>query len=285
MSVRSKFTTEVIDDTGNALDDIEVTVLDAGTSDESVLYSGRSGSGTISNPITTNATGLVEFWAAPGSYDIGFHDTQLPTRISDSDITWEAVSGQDAGIDWTQIDSAGKVDSTALAPGAVTTSKIDSNAFTLGLLPIIPAVKVWKSTAQSITGSTETTLQWDVEDYDTDTMHDNSTNNSRLYAKTAGLYIITANVNYDIGSLPSMQQAYSFIRKNGSNVLDKFYIRGVNWGTGGGVYSHTLAVMEPMAVNDYVEVRTYSNGSSPSVQGVLGSEPSHFEMAYVGRIV
>lgn len=103
MSARSQYSDVVLDTSGNALEDISVTVKIAGTNTNATIYSTRAGGGTLTNPIVTTATGLVQFWAPPGSYDLTFHDTTLPARIDDRTITFEAVSGADGGIDGGQL--------------------------------------------------------------------------------------------------------------------------------------------------------------------------------------
>ncbi|MBA2311512.1 MAG: collagen-like protein [Actinobacteria bacterium] len=60
----------------------------------------------------------------------------------------------------------------------------------------VPRVRVSKSVAQSIANNTYVTVTWDGEDYDNDTMHDNVTNNDRLVATTAGLYLVNGVVTY-----------------------------------------------------------------------------------------
>lgn len=52
--------------------------------------------------------------------------------------------------------------------------------------------RAYKSTTQSI-GSSPTVVTFDLENYDTDTYHDNSTNNSRLTVPSTGYYRITAS--------------------------------------------------------------------------------------------
>jgi len=56
------------------------------------------------------------------------------------------------------------------------------------------SVKVTKSLSQSITSGDYTALTFDTETFDTDNMHDNTTNPTRLTVNTAGLYIIEATV-------------------------------------------------------------------------------------------
>src|SRR4029077_20051578 len=64
----------------------------------------------------------------------------------------------------------------------------------------MPAARVFHSANQSITTATETTLAFDSERFDTDTIHDTVTNNSRLTCKHAGVYVIGAHVQFDSGA-------------------------------------------------------------------------------------
>src|SRR5262245_22049217 len=59
-----------------------------------------------------------------------------------------------------------------------------------------PACRAYHNAAQALTTGVEASLALNSERYDTDTMHDTVTNNSRLTIKTAGLYIITGHVEF-----------------------------------------------------------------------------------------
>src|SRR5262245_40483526 len=60
----------------------------------------------------------------------------------------------------------------------------------------VPAARAYHSANQSINSGTNTTLNFDSERFDSDTIHDNVTNNSRLTCKTAGKYLICCNVRW-----------------------------------------------------------------------------------------
>lgn len=127
MSYRSQFDTVAIDAQGNALSNVNASVFDAGTTNLVTIYSTRSGGGTLSNPITTPSTGLVQFWASPGSYDIKFEDNEFPARITTRTIGWEAVSGEDDGISWVQIDTGtGLTNADISSSAAIDASKLDT---------------------------------------------------------------------------------------------------------------------------------------------------------------
>jgi hypothetical protein len=57
--------------------------------------------------------------------------------------------------------------------------------------------RVYRTTTQAIADSTDVTVQFDNERWDTDTMHDNSTNNTRITLTTAGKYRIIGQVAWD----------------------------------------------------------------------------------------
>jgi len=78
----------------------------------------------------------------------------------------------------------------------------DAINFLLG----VPRCKVQLSAAQS-TGTTATfiAINWDAEAYDTDTMHDTVTNNSRVVATTAGLYHFCGTVGWNGNATGSRQ--------------------------------------------------------------------------------
>jgi hypothetical protein len=83
--------------------DVMVTVYDRGTLDESTIYAAATGLTEISNPFEA-VNGQVQFWADAGRYDIKYHDTQIPTRISDQTIGWESVPAGEQGIPGSFID-------------------------------------------------------------------------------------------------------------------------------------------------------------------------------------
>ena len=58
------------------------------------------------------------------------------------------------------------------------------------------SVRVYDGSYQSIANASATAVAYDTETYDTDTMHDTSTNNDRLIAKTAGKFLVTAHMGF-----------------------------------------------------------------------------------------
>jgi hypothetical protein len=89
-----------VDGTGTlkALSGVQVFVYLPGTTTTATIYSGKTGASTKANPILTDATGLIEFYAEYGEYDIKFADTTVPARIATKTVSWNAVSAADGAI-------------------------------------------------------------------------------------------------------------------------------------------------------------------------------------------
>lgn len=79
------------DGTLKALSGVQVYVYNAGTTNPATIYQARTGAATVGNPITTGATGAVEFYAEEGQYDIRYLDTIVPARIAETTKLWNAV--------------------------------------------------------------------------------------------------------------------------------------------------------------------------------------------------
>jgi len=112
------------------------------------------------------------------------------------------------------------------------------------------------ASGQSIANNTATAVALANETYDTDTIHDNSTNNSRLTSKTAGKYIITGYAAFDVNGT-GIRAAE--IRLNGTTRLTQ----ATGTTAGSPTVSHSVATLYSLAVNDYVElVVTQTSGDA-----------------------
>jgi hypothetical protein len=143
----------------------------------------------------------------------------------------------------------------------------------------VPHVRVRKSANQSIPANgTDTLLTWAVEDQDTDDMW-SSGESSRLYAKTAGLYVATLSLNW--AAVAGVNERFAWITKNAN-------------GTGGGLIlavqsnevptypRQTVTVLIEMAVGDYLEGWAANTDTvARNVDGTVQS--TRFSMARIGR--
>jgi len=141
----------------------------------------------------------------------------------------------------------------------------------------MPAVRVTHNAAQSITNATETTLAFNTERFDqagnaADTMHDTVTNNSRLTCRYAGVYQITAQLEW--AAAPGAP--YIRIRLNGTTIIAM---------TGAGATADlrymTISTLYALAVNDYVEVRVFQN-SGGAINVTTANHTPEFMMVRVG---
>lgn len=79
-----------------------------------------------------------------------------------------------------------------------------------------PAVSVYHAIAQTIASGVSTILAYNQEEYDTDSMHDLVTNNSRITFNTAGVYVVTSQVRWE-GNATGDRRIW--IRRSGATTL------------------------------------------------------------------
>jgi hypothetical protein len=148
------------------------------------------------------------------------------------------------------------------APAAVTSGAVISKTTfgdvviaDLNFLANKPACRVTASASQTINDNTVTTVTFNTEEYDTDTMHDTVTNNSRITIKTAGVFAVVFHGL--LANNSDYQASYAQILKNGAFVA-KATDNGVSDGGG-----PALQVVDQFkcAVNDYLEIQVFHNNT------------------------
>lgn len=133
-----------------------------------------------------------------------------------------------------------------------------------------PYCRVHNSTTQSVAPGVSA-LAFNTEDFDTDNMHDNTTNNSRLTCKTAGKYLIMGSI--DFSTNPSGSYRSGLIKLNGTTFIEQTLNAVV---TSAETTILQVSAVCNMSANDYVELISYHNAS-----GSL-SVNSKFTMIKVG---
>jgi len=133
-----------------------------------------------------------------------------------------------------------------------------------------------KSDNQSVTNATYTAITFDGEDYDTNTFHDNSTNNSRITIPSgkAGKYLVTANLIFE--SNPTGLRIIN-IYKNGSATGDKSIaaVSGFNMALA------TSIVMD-LAVGDYIQAFVYQSSGGNLTLNRTAVFGTTFQATYLG---
>jgi len=123
----------------------------------------------------------------------------------------------------------------------------------------VPSVRVYHNVDQSFARLTPTFLAFNSERFDTDTIHDTVTNNSRLTCKTAGKYLIAAHIKWDVED----GIGYMYLYFNGATIIAQ--ARGADLNSTGKL-EQNVATIYDLAVNDYVQVKI--NHSATSAKNV-----------------
>jgi len=155
-----------------------------------------------------------------------------------------------------------------------TTKKVQlQNAVKVGNVALW--ARVFHSTSQSISHDTLTALSFNSERADTDTIHDNSTNNSRLKATSSGVYVITGVVDF-AANATGLRSIH--IRHGGST-----FIAGQETNAVSGIATRlNVSTVYAMAANEYVELLVYQNsGGSLSIPSTANVSPE-FSMIRIG---
>ena len=151
---------------------------------------------------------------------------------------------------------------TRLAVGANGTVLTADSAEATGLKWSAPATvtniscRVYQTTTTTLT-STFTTLAFGAENFDTDTMHDNSTNNSRITIKTAGKYIVGGQITQPANNILGVR-----ILLNGTTVISRVF-QGNSSSTEGA----NVSTIYDFALNDYIELQGACGAGSTTTSG------------------
>ena len=95
---------------------------------------------------------------------------------------------------------------------------LDGEAVTaVGSAPVFEGARVYQNTATTGISSTPTVLAFDAEAFDTDGLHDNSTNNSRLTVSSNGYWVATCDL--EVKNVDNYEFLALRIRKNGTTVI------------------------------------------------------------------
>lgn len=144
-----------------------------------------------------------------------------------------------------------------------------------------PACRVYHNANQSITNAVVTVVAFNSERYDTDTMHDTATNNSRITIKTAGLYIVTFTAVFAVGTDYTMTDQW--FRMNGATPLAVGAKQQSNAGVSASPGLNVTTIYK-FAVNDYIEVMVEQRNGVPNARNLAaaGNYSPEFAATWIG---
>lgn len=137
----------------------------------------------------------------------------------------------------------------------------------------------WRSTTQTISTATQSPISLDTEDYDTDAIHDNSSNPSRFTVPTggAGKWVGLAYVNWDVNSTGIR---YIWWLLNGTRIRSSLVVQPANI-TGQDMQNVLRAVT--LADGDYLEAAVYQDsGGNRTIGSGSGDERAAVAVWRVG---
>ncbi len=198
---------------------------------------------------------------------------------------WSVVFGeQPTAAKWNQLgaNDAGFKDGTNIDDNAIIARHIINGGVTAAKMGKMVACRVTKSSAQSIPNGTQTFVTFNTEEFDTDNMHDNSTNNHRIVAPTTGLYIATFNCRWDSSG---SGRRFIDIEKNAASAGNGTTLARLNNPAAGtsNVTSMVTTGIVRLQANDYVSVGAFQDAGS--AQDIVSTSPVHFSLIRIGDSV
>lgn len=124
----------------------------------------------------------------------------------------------------------------------------------------LPSTRVYHNTTQAYTAAARAAQSFNTERWDSDTMHDTSTNNSRITIKTAGKYIVVGHQAW-AASPGSASTIMTWIELNATTDITS----GPLSPTATSNYASFVMTVYNLAVNDYVENDNQTNSSINSM--------------------
>lgn len=140
----------------------------------------------------------------------------------------------------------------------------------------VPSTRLSNTASQSIPNGAQTTLSFDIEDRDTDTLHDTVTNTSRITIKTPGVYLIAASARFAANATGTRVLGAWL---NGSTRIKE--TEALADSVSGEPTILPLITTVRLSAGDYIEARVYqSSGGALNVDSTNGG--TTFEAVWLG---
>lgn len=139
------------------------------------------------------------------------------------------------------------------------------------------AARAFNSGSQSLTSGTATVITLDSERWDTDTIHNTSSNTSRLTATTAGRYQITGHIEFE-ANIISGQRLFEILL-NGSTVIAAHECGYTPNETR--AYPCSISTHYNLAATDFVEMRVTQRVAATLNINASANYSPEFEMVKV----
>lgn len=153
-----------------------------------------------------------------------------------------------------------------------TPSAIDLTNATNTPFPSVRGARVYRSAALSLNTGTLVKITWDAETFDSNALHDNSTNPTYVTLNKVGKWDLKWQVQYAANGT-GVRNAALYL--NGSLHTD----RSANASAGN--YVHGSDIVTATAITDFVEIEAYQT-SGGSLAVVVGSAATFLTATYIG---
>ena len=141
--------------------------------------------------------------------------------------------------------------------------------------------RVYSDSTQSFANGATDAIAFNQERFDTDAIHDNSTNNTRLTCKTAGVYVISGTIQWEYNT-SATHRRLGIIKydSDGSNgVYIDFVSKDESPATG---HKMTITTIYKLAVNEFVTLVARQNSGGALTTTVNANHSPEFAMARIG---
>lgn len=227
-----------------------------------------------SDELATDAVGTDEIIdGSVGNPDLGVNSVTgtkvFQSSLTGADIFPNSLSSSDIGAD--------AVGDDEISPGAVGASEVANGSLgTAEFASSIPSARVTRSFNQGIPNDDEVVLNFNSERYDTAGMHSNSANLSRLTAPVDGIYLVTAQVQWDVNGFG---QRTLGLERNGVVALARD--RRVPGTDPVDAPAVTLTTVASLEAGDFVEAEVFQNSGGNLSVLRIGEESPEFTMTWL----